>query len=97
MHRVYGRVGPLNRQIYRQFGANPNVCQTYSLALLLLVLTTFHHPSIFYDGESSLINEKAIAYALNLTSSKGYSRLLVNLIRVMLSLYPNRPLPSQVY
>lgn len=43
------------------------------------------------------MNQHAFDYALNKMASLKYSRLFCNLIRVMLSNYQDRPLPSQIY
>lgn len=43
------------------------------------------------------INELNIERALEMVEKQKYSKLLINLLRIMLSGFSDRPLPSQIY
>jgi hypothetical protein len=95
MRLYFGREILFNRYLYKQINVNPNICQTYSLAVLLLGLADGTPPEGFYVGLQ--VDGRAIGEALGRLAGKGYSRLLANLLTAMLSEYRYRPLPSQVY
>lgn len=81
--------------MYKDNHINPNICQVFSLGILLLILATKCSSSAFYAHPCSF-NEKALALELDKLPQLGYSRLMCNLIRIMLSPYHNRPLASQI-
>ncbi len=62
----------------------------------MLALMSAMPPSTFYS-EPYFIEERAIGESLKRITAMGYSKLLVNLVKVMVSVYRNRPLPSQIY
>jgi hypothetical protein len=49
MNSLFNNEGVITREVYRQKKINPNLCQVYSLAILILVLCTFQHHLIFYN------------------------------------------------
>ena len=81
--------------MYKRFNINPNISQTYSIGIVLLILTTKCNPINLYAPPYD-INPKNIEIQLSQIAQLGYSRLLTNLIKIMLSSYKNRPLPSQI-
>ena len=76
---------------------HPNICQTFSIAVLILEICTFIDGESFYDMYRMRINEVALSRALEAAERQKYSKLLLNLLRIMLSDHGDRPLPSQVY
>jgi hypothetical protein len=95
MRKVFRQEGVLTRSVYKEYNINPNICQVYSIGVLLLVLATKCNISSIYVPPLT-INENVVAFELDRLPQFGYSRLLCNLIRIMLSPYHNRPLPSQI-
>ena len=83
------------RQLYKQYNVNPNISQVFSLGILLLSITTKCNPVNLYSPPFE-INAANIGAQLEKLKSSGYSRLLLNLVKIMLSPYKNRPLPSQI-
>lgn len=76
---------------------HPNICQTFSVAVLILEICTFIDAESFYDMYRMRMNEVAVSRALEAAERLKYSKLLLNLLRIMLSDHADRPLPSQVY
>lgn len=97
MRKYYRGEIVFSREIYRHFRVNPNVCQTYSLGLVILGLATFTEIAGFYDMVLLRLDAKYISQAISKFSALKYSSTLKNLMRVMLSGYGDRPLPSQIY
>jgi hypothetical protein len=75
----------------------PNVCQTFSMGIILLEITSFIEGDSFYDMKNKRINDKVIEKGLNMLPQLGYSKLIQSLIKVLLSHSNDRPLPSQIY
>lgn len=74
-----------------------NVCQTFSLGMIILEIATFIEGDSFYDMKNKRINEKVVEKGVQMIQQLGYSKLLQSLVRVMISNGNDRPLPSQVY
>jgi hypothetical protein len=95
--RVYvGHRISFNRYIYKQLNINPNVCQTFSIAILMLSLADNRSAEEFYLPGMQ-VNGRTIGEALGRMTARGYSRLFGNLLTAMLSRSRYRPLPSQIY
>ena len=75
---------------------NPNISETYSIAIIVLEMCTFIDGESFYNQSSLMLNESTLERAEEIVS-KNYSKLLYNLLRTMLSGHYDRPLPSQIY
>jgi hypothetical protein len=86
MRAYFGRPIHFNRYLYKQIGLNPNICQTFSLGILILSLADGIPPEAFYLP-SLQMNGKLIGEAIGRLSVKGFSRLFYNLMRAMLSKY----------
>ena len=86
----------IDEDTYRRFRIVPNICQSFSLGIIVIALTSLSKADIFYDFVNMKIIFQNIEYAMERTYKMGYSKLLTNLIKVMLSSYKDRPLPSQI-
>lgn len=75
----------------------PNICQTFSIAIIILEICTFVDGESFYDMYRLKLNEVHIQRAQEIMEKLKYSKLLLNLVRIMLSECRDRPLPSQIY
>ena len=75
----------------------PNICQTFSIAIILLEVCTFLEGDSFYDMYRMRFNEVVLGRALEMAEKLKYSRLLVKLLAVMVSDPNDRPLPSQLH
>jgi hypothetical protein len=75
----------------------PNICQTFSIAIIVLEICTFVDGESFYDMYRLKLNEVHIQRAQEIMEKLKYSKLLLNLVRIMLSECRDRPLPSQIY
>lgn len=84
MKQVYGAEGVLTRNLYKRFRLNPNVCQVYSLAVIILSLVTGQHHLVLYIPPFE-VNPSAITSCLSKLPSLGYSKLLANLLKIMLT------------
>lgn len=76
---------------------HPNICQTYSIAIVIIEVCTFMEGESFYDMYRMRMNEVNLARAMEIIERLKYSKLLVSLLKIMLSGYNDRPLPSQIY
>ena len=76
---------------------HPNICQTFTVAVIMLEVCTFIDGDSFYDLHRMKINDHLISRALDLVEKNKYSKLLINLFRIMLSGCEDRPLPSQIH
>jgi hypothetical protein len=74
----------LTRTDYKQFNINPNICQTYSLGILLLSLSTRTHAINFYTQNLSLNSSYLKERLYGLQKTNEYSKLLTNLIGICL-------------
>lgn len=81
----------------RNTKVHPNISQTFSIAILLLEICTFIDGESFYDMHRLKLNEVALARSLEMVEKLKYSKLLQNLLRIMLSDHIDRPLPSQIH
>lgn len=89
--------GRIDDDAYRNHGIIPNVCQTFSLGILILSLASLTQSEIFYDFHRMSVNFEIISFAMQRSFALGYSKLLTNLIKATLSSYKDRPLPSQIF
>ena len=96
MKKAFNNEGDISRALYKQFNINPNLCQVFSLAILLIVLTTKCHHILLYSPPF-MVNEQSIKSSIEKMSALGYSKLLTNLVKVMIAPYRNRPFPHQIY
>ena len=78
-------------------GVHPNICQTFSIAIVLLEVCTFLEGDSFYDMYRMKFNEVVLGRALEMVDKLKYSKLLGKLIAVMASGPADRPLPSQLH
>jgi hypothetical protein len=85
----------LTRSIYKEHKLSPNICQVYSLGIVLLTLATNCNPHTLYTPPFS-VNRPQLESQLSKLSTLGYSKLLCNLLRIMVAPYANRPLASQI-
>ena len=76
---------------------HPNICQTYSIALIIVEVCCFIEGESFYDLHKMKINESNLARAIEMVDKNKYSKLLVNLLKIMTTGPNDRPLPSQIY
>jgi hypothetical protein len=76
---------------------HPNICQTFSIAIVVMEVCTFMEGESFYDMYRVKVNEVNLGRGLEMMEKLKYSKLLVNLLRIMLSGHGDRPLPSQIY
>lgn len=76
---------------------HPNVCQTFSLGIIILEIATFIEGDSFYDMKNRRINDKVLLKGINMIEKLNYSKLLQSIVRVMISNGNDRPLPSQIY
>jgi hypothetical protein len=81
----------------RSIKLHPNICQTFSIAIIILEICTFIDGESFYDMFRMKLNEVSISRAEEMMEKLKYSKLLINLLRIMLSNHNDRPLPSQIY
>ena len=81
----------------RQSKLHPNICQTFSIAIILLEVCTFLEGDSFYDMYRMRFNDVVLSRALEMLSKLGYSKLLSKLLAVMVSGPNDRPLPSQLH
>ena len=81
----------------RNHKLHPNICQTFSIAIVIVEICTFIEGDSFYDQARMRVNEVNINRALEIIEKQKYSKLLVNLIRIMLTGPADRPLPSQIH
>jgi hypothetical protein len=81
----------------RNVKVHPNICQTFSIAILILEICTFIDGESFYDMYRMKLNDVALTRCLEMVEKQKYSKLLQNLLRIMMSDHVDRPLPSQIY
>jgi len=75
----------------------PNICQTFSIAIIVLEICTFIDGESFYDMYRLKLNDIHVQRAEEMMEKLKYSKLLLNLVKIMLSGPGDRPLPSQIY
>ncbi len=73
------------------------ISQTFSIGIIVLELCTFVNADSFYDMIRYRLNEMNIDRALTKMEKNRYSKLLCNLVSIMLTSAGDRPLPSQIY
>ena len=76
---------------------HPNICQTFSIAIIIIEICTFIDGDSFYDQNRMRVNEVNLSRALEILERQKYSKLLVNLLKIMLANQEDRPLPSQIH
>lgn len=81
----------------RSVKLHPNICQTFSIGIVILEICTFIDGESFYDMYRMKLNEVSISRAEEMMEKLKYSKLLINLLRIMLSNHNDRPLPSQIH
>ena len=81
----------------RKSKLHPNICQTFSIAIIIIEICTFIEGESFYDLYRMRINETNLGRAIDMMGKNEYSKLLINLVKIMASSEADRPLPSQIY
>lgn len=76
---------------------HPNISQTFSIAVIIVEICTFIEGESFYDLYRMRVNESNLGRAIEMVEKNRYSKLLVNLLKIMVSGHNDRPLPSQIY
>lgn len=76
---------------------HPNICQTFSVAVIIIEICTFMDGESFYDLYKMKFSDVNLGRALEVMEKNKYSKLLVNLLKIMVSGQSDRPLPSQIY
>jgi hypothetical protein len=69
----------------RNHKMHPNICQTFTIAILIIEICTFIEGESFYDQTRMRINEVNLGRALEIVERQRYSKLLINLLRIMLA------------